>query len=387
MRGVLRGRLALAAGKTLVVIVDGLDHVWRDTGENRQLVHLFNILLPPPPGVSVVAGTQPVEDSHLPPRLLATEPREGWLTLPQMGPTAVRRWVEHQADAGRLLPPENWDRADALTGIAEAFEEITGGHPLHLVYSFEALVQRHSPVFPHDVRSLPLCPDGDIRRYYGSLWTGLGPDAREMIHVMAVAGFSWPRNGVIECLGGTASVRAWSEIAHLTATRRTGTQPFHESLIAWVRARADHAEAEGRLLPRIVAWLKGRDPGDAWRWGWLWIMQARLGAPEELVAGPTREWVMDALCRARPGKEIERVINAAERAAFGKGAYPRVVELRSLRVRLLNGGKFQLQEFAPFLETALRLSGDRWSCSQAVGDLRAAESPELVAVARIFRGE
>lgn len=381
------GRLALAAGKTLVVIVDGLDHVWRDTGENRQLIHLFNVLLPPPPGVSVVAGTQLVEDCHLPPRLLATEPREGWLTLPRMGATAVRRWVEHQADAGRLLPPENWDRADALTEIAKAFEEITGGHPLHLVYSFEALVQRHGPVFPHDVRSLPPCPDGDIRRYYGSLWTELGPDAREMIHVMAVAGFSWPRNGVIECLGGTATIRAWSEIAHLTATRRTGTQPFHESLVAWVRARADHAEAEGRLLPRIIAWLASRDLGDAWRWGWLWIMQARLGAPEELVAGPTREWVMDALCHARPVKEIERVIDAAERAAFARGAYPRVVELRSLRVRLLNGGKLQLQEFAPFLETALRLSGDQWSCSQVVGDLRATDSPELVAAARIFRGE
>lgn len=381
------GLLALAACKTLVVIVDGLDHVWRDTGENRQLVHLFNVLLPPPPGISVVAGTQPVDDGHLPPRLLAIEPREDWLALPQMGPTAVRRWVEHQADAGRLLPPGNWDRAHFLTEIAEAFEEITGGHPLHLVYSFEALVQRHGPVFAHNVRSLPPCPDGDIRRYYGNLWIELGPDAREMIHVMAVAGFSWPRNGVIECLGGAASARAWSEIAHLTTTRRTGTQPFHESLVAWVRARADHAEAEDRLLPRIVAWLNGRDPGDAWLWGWLWIMQARLGAPEELVAGPTREWVMDALCRARPVKEIERVIEAAERAAFEKGAYPRVVELRSLRVRLLNGGKFQLQEFAPFLETALRLSGDRWSCSQAVGDLRATGSPELVAAARIFRGE
>lgn len=381
------GRLAIAGGKTLIVIVDGLDHVWRDTGENRQLVHLFNVLLPVPPGVSVVAGTQPVEDGHLPPRLLATEPREGWLTLPRMGPSAVRRWMEHQADAGRLLLPESWDRANALTEIATAFEEITGGHPLHLIYSFEALVQRHGPIFPHDVRSLPPCPDGDIRRYYGSLWTELGPDAREMMHVMAVAGFPWPRNGVIECLGSPKSVRAWSEIAHLTATRRTGTQPFHESLVAWVRARADHVEAELRLLPSIVAWLTDRDPEDPWRWGWLWIMKSRLGASEELVAGPTREWVMNALCRARPVKEVERVIDAAERAAFRKGAYPRVVELRSLRVRLLNGGKFQLQEFAPFLETALRLSGDRWSCSQVIGDLRATGSSELVAAARMFWGK
>ncbi|MBR0641597.1 NACHT domain-containing protein [Plastoroseomonas hellenica] len=379
------GRLALASGRTLAIVVDGLDHVWRDTRDDRQINHLFNSLLPVPPGVTLVVGTQPVADGHLPHRLVASVPRGDWRHLPGMTPTAIRQWLERQADGGRLKLPVVWARSNALTEIAEAFSDITAGHPLHLVYSLEALLQGGDAVLPQDVRALPPCPNGDIRLYYAALWAALSMEARELAHLMAIAGFPWPPNGVIECLGGSGFITAWAEIAHLTTTRRSGTLPFHESLVAWVRDLPDHPDAAQRLLPRIVAWLESREVDDGWRWAWLWIMQARTGRPGDLVALPSREWLLDALCRGRPVRAAERILDAAERAAFAGSAYPRVVELRGLRSRLVNGVRFQIQEFAPFLEAALQLSGDRLGKNGLIEDIRATASNELLAAARLFR--
>ncbi|KAL0630298.1 hypothetical protein Q9L58_010855, partial [Maublancomyces gigas] len=58
--GQLRTAMATAAenlqemNKRLYIVVDGLDHVWRDIGHVQQLDHLFNELLPLPPNVSLI---------------------------------------------------------------------------------------------------------------------------------------------------------------------------------------------------------------------------------------------------------------------------------------------------------------------------------------------
>jgi hypothetical protein len=65
-------------GKMLVVIIDGLDHVWRDTRSVEELTKLLQLVLPAPEGVVVLLATQPVDDSQLPPILLKYAPRDTW---------------------------------------------------------------------------------------------------------------------------------------------------------------------------------------------------------------------------------------------------------------------------------------------------------------------
>jgi hypothetical protein len=66
---------ATAAGRQrrgalpLVVVIDGLDHVWRDTGNDDALRQLFDLLLPVPEGVTVVVGTQDVDVARVPLKL------------------------------------------------------------------------------------------------------------------------------------------------------------------------------------------------------------------------------------------------------------------------------------------------------------------------------
>src|SRR5262249_18821219 len=89
------GRYYSNLGKTLVLIIDGLDHVWRSRGSIKELEKLVGLLLPAPTGVTILFVSQPVDDSLLPRSLLRVAPRDTWLSLPTLNERAVQRWLTH----------------------------------------------------------------------------------------------------------------------------------------------------------------------------------------------------------------------------------------------------------------------------------------------------
>ena len=50
----------------LIVVIDGLDQVWREAGATSELTELFNHLLPVPTGSVLIVGTQKIAPEHLP---------------------------------------------------------------------------------------------------------------------------------------------------------------------------------------------------------------------------------------------------------------------------------------------------------------------------------
>ncbi len=281
--GIAADNLA-AEGRRLYIVVDGLDHVWRDTRRVDQLNHLFNEPLPLPPNVSLIVGTQRVPDEQLPGKLLTIANDDDWIEIPRMDEVAVHRWVVQQDKARPLIlrfDPTPERRAEMIDEIAKAFLHISQGHPLHLIYAYEGLIRAGRPTSTEEIELLPLCPDGDIRGYYRGLWVRLGPGAKNALHMLAGSDFFWPSLGIRQVLGD------FSDIDHLLEPRNVGMVPFHSSIFAWVRERADHAESYQALLPKIVNWL-AKDAPEYWRWGWLWLAMAQTGDFKELLAGATR---------------------------------------------------------------------------------------------------
>ena len=90
-----------------------------------------------------------------------------------------------QYEAGRVRLPNNSPPAafknEELRAIGSAFFKISQGHPLHLIYSFEALVKRGTIFTPEEILLLPTCPEGDIRKYY-SVRMGAAVPQRETDH-------------------------------------------------------------------------------------------------------------------------------------------------------------------------------------------------------------
>lgn len=338
------------AGERLYIVVDGLDHVWRDYRKVDQLNFLFNQLLPLPENVSLIVGTQRVPNEQLPNKLLAQAREDDWLAIPPMAEVAVYSWIVAQDSASRLIlldESEGEERASGVAAISSAFYKVSGGHPLHLIYAFETLVRTGAPIREEDVALIPPCPDGDIRAYYGGLWNTLTDTGKQVLHALAGSEFYWPSLGIRQCLG------TYAEIAFLLEPRASGMHPFHGSILAYVRERDDHEEAFRVILPRVVNWLENDAP-PYWRWGWLWLSKAKLGDFQPLLDGVSREWAVSSLATGWSERQIVRVLQVAEEYAFDILDLPRAVGLRSIKTRVLNAREYQVQDFAAFEEAAIK---------------------------------
>lgn len=372
------GNLA-AKGQRLYIIIDGLDHVWRDTQRVDQLDHVFNELLPLPSNVSLIVGTQRVSDEQMPGRLLKIAKDDDWVEIPPMDEVAVHCWVVQQDKARPLMlqfDPTPERRGEVIDEIAEAFFRISHGHPLHLIYAYEALIREGRPSSAEEVQLLPSCPDGDIRTYYKGLWVRLNADARNVLHLLAGSDFFWPSLGIRQVLGD------FSKIDHLLESRHVGMVPFHSSIFAWVRERSDHAESYHALLPKIINWL-ATDASEYWRWGWLWLAKAQAGDFADLLAGATRDWVVESFANGWPDRQIENILAAAEAKAFEDGDLPLTVSLRGLKTRVSNAREFQSRDFAAYRATALAVSGNRQQILNLLDDIHDLTDSEVAELGRL----
>ncbi|WP_192182868.1 NACHT domain-containing protein [Mesorhizobium amorphae] len=365
-------------GERLYVIIDGLDHVWRDYQKVDQLNYLFSQLIPLPANVSLIVGTQRVPRGQLPSRLLANTSGSDWVAIPPMDTLAVHHWVDAQDKAGRLIirgEPDGKERGDSVVAISKAFYEISHGHPLHLIYAFETLARTGASVDAEQVALLPPCPEGDIQNYYANLWDKLSATGREILHALSGSEFNWPGLGIRQCLGN------YEEIGFLLEARSSGMLPFHGSILAYVRERSDHVESFQSLLPRIIAWLEVDAPA-YWRWGWLWLSKAKLGDFAPLMAGVSREWAVSSLAHGWPERQIIRIFSEAEEYAFRQLDLPVAVALRSIKTRVMNARDFQIQDYSLFEEAAIRSSNNEQQLKSMFDDLAALSEAEVAMLPR-----
>ena len=358
-------------GRRLIVVVDGLDHVWRDHRDHEDMEALFDALLPLPANVRLVVGTQRIASEHLPARLLNALAAEHWTELPLMSQAAVHRWLQFQDKAGRLNLEVvgGQTRGQMVRAVAGVFHDISQGLPLHLIYSLEAFARTGKAVTAEDVAALPACPTGDIGDYYRSFWRRMSENARSILHVLAGLEFGPPPFAMYECFGNSDEcLVAFAEINHLLDYREMEVRPFHGSLFAFVRDLSEHKNTFATHAPDVLAWLETGAP-EYWRWSWLWITRAQLDNASDLLAGPNREWAISSLVAGYPIEQLITILDHAEMAAFDAFDLPHLLSLRSVKRRAISGPEFQTDQWPLFQEVAVSLSDDPYVRSLMRADL------------------
>lgn len=376
-------------GKTLVIIIDGLDHVYRERSDISQLEHLVNRITPFKDRICLLFGTQPVSDEHLPNSLLRSAPRENsWICIPPMGLDAIKSRLEVMvsSDEIKVVGDEDLQRSE-MVHISQALYEISHGYPLHLIYSLNRLHLADKNISKYDVERLPTCPDGDIHEYYENLWVSLSEGAKEILLLIANADFSWPdKTHISYCFEDTLTFQnSFSEIQHLIEQRLSGISPFHGSLFVYLRRKDTFIQSRDRLNKVSKAWIDTHAP-EYWKWGWDWIIEANLGNTTPLFQGINRAWLVESLCNGYPLEHIEHIFSVAEHIAFDQGQYPELLRLRILKKRLLNGPEFQIQSFSDFLDCSLSLSHDNFGLLWRADNLRIIPDNEIVVIAKHFQG-
>lgn len=351
------GKAYAAIGKRLIVVIDGLDHVWRENAETiAPMESLFAQLLPLPANTSLILGTQRVSSTQLPSRLNRYAEPTDWVELPPMRLTSIRAWLEAQRSANIFQMGGGSARTDQMAELSLAFERISAGHPLVLTYTFLALVRESRLMTSKRVEDYTPQPFGDARVYYQALWQNLSWEAKDALHLIAEDCFIWPVGALGSCLGSYNS-KLEREIGHLMANVDAGLIAFHGSLYVFVAGQQDHESRVGALLPNVKRWLTNEAPNYL-RWAWLWVFESRLGEHKPLLEGTTLPWVVTALTSAYPRWEISRILTAAEEVAFSSGQYELAIRKRSLKGRLGNGLTYQLDDSGVLEDQALRLTRD-----------------------------
>lgn len=380
---------AKSLGDNLVVIVDGLDHVSREQKEITQLEHLINRLLPFKEKVCLIFGTQPVSDGHLPARLAAEIPKKNrWLNLPPMDLHSIKSWVDSLSDSKRIaLTIHGENKSEALIEVSEALLNASGGYPLHIFYSLQNLSFLGKSINKYEIEKLPACPDGDIRLYYEALWTSLSETARTVLLLISCVDFPWPdQNSIGSCFGNSLDfMEAFSKTQHLIEKRRSGIFPFHSSILVFLREQQKFKDSSSALLVKVQDWLQ-KDAPSYWRWGWQWIVEARLGNSDSLINGITREWLIKSFSSGYPPLHIEHIISTAEKIALKRGMFAELVNLRLLKIRLINGPEFQIQEYPQFMRCALSWSNEKYGLFWGADNLRTLDEKELPVIGILFRG-
>lgn len=372
------GEYYATQGKNLIVILDGLDHIWREAGSIDELRQLLDYLLPAPPGVVVLMATQSVEDEKLPTSLLRHAPREGWFELPFLHLNSIRHWLWHHK--AEIWPEENIEETEnvqepnntrrmrrrvddyQLNQLAQAFYDKSKGHPLHLRYSLKALQEQGQPVMESTVEELPPCPHENISEYYRLLELRLSEEGRQILHLLATSRFSWPREGLFECLAPAPLdqprvIQALRNVEHLLINDELGLRPFHGSLLVWLEEQPNHALHAALLRPRIIEWLSSRAP-ESWRWAYEWTLRADTGDVTPLRDGPNRDWTVEAVALRRSGHEIGALLARAGWCALEAREIPRALELGLLADYVHNTYEYYNHHLEPLLVPQLFVEED-----------------------------
>jgi hypothetical protein len=335
-----------AQDKPFVLILDGLDHIWRTNAKDKQpLDDLFSQLLPCPENLVLLVGTQPVDDAQLPADLLVYSPKSSWRTLPAMSEKAVLAYIHKVVHEGRLSTGLDDERQadEEILAAATTLRNRTNGHPLHVIYATEELVHSGDRLSKWSVEKLKGDLSHDAKTYYASLWMNLLPSVKDVLRLVCAFPFFWPKSAFLElaAAGKTATPNV-TDVEHLLHTSAAGLKVFHESLAVFVRSTDDYQTRIEKLMPQVSHWLESDAPKSL-RVNWLWSVQAKLGQPQNLIAGLTRDWVMLRLEEGFPESLFETLLSEALVAALDSGRFSDAFRLEHLKSRVLDGRDQQMQ--------------------------------------------
>lgn len=333
-------------GKPFVLVLDGLDHVWRINAEDKQpLDDIFSQMIPCPDNMVLLVGTQPVDDAQLPADLLASASKSEWRTLPAMSENAVLSYLRKSVQEGRLATGfEGGAQAEEqLQGAASAVRARTNGHPLHVIYATAELEHAGRNLSSWDVERLKGDLSKDAKFYYASLWESLLPSLKDTLRLICAFPFFWPRTAFAEIAAEIKAAKPEvGSVEHLLHSSAAGLKVFHESLAVFVRATADYEDRIKELMPAVASWLERSAPTSL-RVNWLWTVQARLGDPKNLITGLTRDWIMLRLEEGYPESLFDTLLLEAMVAALETTAFADAYRLEHLKARMVGGSEFQMQ--------------------------------------------
>lgn len=296
-------------GKTIVLIVDGLDEVIREA-DIYQLREFLRQILPAGQGLWLLLGTRPLNEQGVASLIKRETLPEDWIEVPRFGYEECRRLLQSNSEDIEI-------HDNQIDEFTSRFFERTQGHPLHARYTVEALKQMCKGGFaiPSDNDRVPAYGTG-LSDFYGRLWDTLPYEAKEVANLLALAAFALTAQHIVEIIairsGNTSSLlRAIDALKPYIKARTQYVELFHSSFQEFVRNTNEYVSTKTVLLSQVGEWLADKAP-EPLRWGHLNRIRYFQGDAAPLLRTVNRQWAISAFADARP---IEEIIDQVDWAA------------------------------------------------------------------------
>lgn len=315
--------------KTLIIIIDGLDHVWREKKSLDELNQLFDSFSTIQDNIKLIIGIQPLEETQVPYNLLRIAPRDIWRYLPPLTLEAVQNWIRHHQDL-IIFPTDDSRNTEIINGLAQRFFERSRGHPLYLKYSLQEIIEKQLPFTEYTIRSLPSCPGDDISSYYNELLLPATENIKIMACLFVETSIIWSEEWIIACLkpmipSDIEILKALNEIKHVLDRSSAGYSIYHDSLRTYLTDQQYTTQAN-LVRKYLIQWMENGAP-EYLKWMYYWQLKSNAGDDNALINGPSKEWLIESFINLYDQKDISHLINYAIRASLKNKQLTRAIDL------------------------------------------------------------
>jgi hypothetical protein len=288
------GQHAALEGRSVIVLIDGLDHALTD--ENRAEANkVLTQITAPHPGVKVLIASRPTQY----PAAVRDRGHRA-LSLPRLGRVAIAELIRKNADGLRIAD----DRAETAQGVfddlVDALAARTAGLALHVRIAMRLLRDYRRPISSEDVQALPVALAQGAADFYHRIWEGLDGDGRLVLHLLAENRLPWLRADLQLALRSldlapAVAGSAIDHVQHLLDRASDGTLSINYSLYTLIAALDEHRDHQPELEQAMRVYLADPRAPEPWRWGYLLELQLRAGEVTAVIDRLNREWFVDAI--------------------------------------------------------------------------------------------
>ncbi len=323
--------------KTLTLIIDGLDHV-TTYSDKKELKEFLEEIFPCPPGIWVILGTRLIEENIFPPSIFQLSPKEEWIEIKSFTKNGVNAIIRKNIKNKKLnLPDNRYIRKDFI----EKFFQITQGHPLHVRYTIEKLIDLSTKqaLTVEDVESLPPY-GGNIENYYATLWRHLPSEGKNIVILMATADFTLTREQMLDVLNLPATtmqllLEGFNQIKHLIKATLQGLIFFHASFKTYILATEECKTAQHTVKTFLKEWLEKKAPENI-RWENLLKIEYAMENHTPLLNSLSKEWAMQAIRDLRSFSKIDEQLDLGIDAALKKDDFATALFFGLLSLKINN---------------------------------------------------
>ncbi len=311
-----------ALNRTLVIIIDGLDHVIRERDIEELKKFLYEIYCPQQ-WLWIVFWMQPqVLHEEALSSIFGKFKESDQIEIKGLSKDAVYNLI-YKNDTELNLPQDEKQFND----LVDKLYTVSEWNPLHLRYTLDQLRNKFNKQLINEYYLDDLVTySGNIEGYYESLRNKLDDETKTFLLTFISVDFQFTRSQFIDCIssffkGWKTVTKKFNEVAHLIERdKRQKSRIYHNSFEVFLHHQQEREDQKLNIKKKVKSWLE-RTSYENLKWAELKKIEYELWDSKGLLS-IDKKWLIESMVNPRNRSQILSQLQACTKAWFEKENFP-----------------------------------------------------------------